>query len=106
MAAPAQTQPPSPVRIFGALTAHEQTAALKTAIELEVFTVIGEGELVSERPESGLPWGTNVAMIRTMPPLVGRSMISRARVIECCPGADRDDEVAGRIGPRRAGKRS
>ena len=48
MATPAQTQPPSPVRIFGALTAHEQTAALKTAIELEVFTAVGEGATTAQ----------------------------------------------------------
>jgi 2-polyprenyl-3-methyl-5-hydroxy-6-metoxy-1,4-benzoquinol methylase len=48
MATPAQTQPPSPVRIFATLTAHEQTAALKTAIELEVFTAISEGATTAQ----------------------------------------------------------
>jgi SAM-dependent methyltransferase len=35
--------PPYPSQIFATLTAYRQTAALKTAIELEVFTAIGEG---------------------------------------------------------------
>src|ERR1700728_3182707 len=34
---------PTPERIFGTLNAYQQTAALKTAIELDVFTVIGQG---------------------------------------------------------------
>ena len=41
MAAPAA--PPSPVRIFETLRAYQQTAALRTAIELDVFTIICEG---------------------------------------------------------------
>lgn len=34
---------PSPERIFGTLTAYQHTEALKAAIELDVFTKIGEG---------------------------------------------------------------
>src|SRR5436853_4466719 len=34
---------PTPERIFNALNAYEDTAVLKTAIELDVFTAIGEG---------------------------------------------------------------
>jgi 2-polyprenyl-3-methyl-5-hydroxy-6-metoxy-1,4-benzoquinol methylase len=34
---------PSPERIFGALNAFQSSAALKTAIELDIFTVIAEG---------------------------------------------------------------
>ncbi|HEX9919229.1 MAG TPA: class I SAM-dependent methyltransferase [Pyrinomonadaceae bacterium] len=34
---------PTPVRIFHTLTAYQQTAALKAAIELELFTAIAEG---------------------------------------------------------------
>ena len=34
---------PTPERIFNTLNAYEQTAVLKTAIELDVFTAIGEG---------------------------------------------------------------
>jgi 2-polyprenyl-3-methyl-5-hydroxy-6-metoxy-1,4-benzoquinol methylase len=34
---------PTPERIFNTLSAFQQTAALKTAIELDVFTKIGEG---------------------------------------------------------------
>lgn len=35
--------PPNPARIFQTLNAFQQTAALRAAIELEVFTAIGEG---------------------------------------------------------------
>jgi len=35
--------PPNPARIFQTLNAYQQTAALRAAIELEVFTAIGEG---------------------------------------------------------------
>jgi hypothetical protein len=35
--------PPSPERIFQTLTAYQQTAALKAAIELDIFTAIAEG---------------------------------------------------------------
>ena len=40
---PAHTGPPTPERIFNTLNAYQETAALKTAIELDVFTLIGEG---------------------------------------------------------------
>jgi hypothetical protein len=36
--------PPTPERIFQTLTAYQQTAALKAAIELDIFTAIGEGD--------------------------------------------------------------
>jgi ubiquinone/menaquinone biosynthesis C-methylase UbiE len=36
--------PPSPERIFLTLTAYQQTAALKAAIELDIFTAIAEGD--------------------------------------------------------------
>ncbi|MDQ1590354.1 MAG: hypothetical protein QOG71_981 [Pyrinomonadaceae bacterium] len=36
--------PPTPERIFQTLTAYQQTAALKAAIELELFTAIAEGD--------------------------------------------------------------
>ncbi len=39
----AEKQMPSPLRIFGALNGYQQTAALKAAIELDVFTAISEG---------------------------------------------------------------
>jgi len=35
---------PSPEHIFNTLNAHHQTAALKTAIELDLFTAIDEGK--------------------------------------------------------------
>ncbi|HEY0100605.1 MAG TPA: class I SAM-dependent methyltransferase [Pyrinomonadaceae bacterium] len=35
--------PPTPERIFQTLTAYQQTAALKAAIELDIFTAIAEG---------------------------------------------------------------
>src|ERR1700759_4237030 len=36
-------QQPTPERFFGAINAYQQTEAVKTAIELEIFTAIGEG---------------------------------------------------------------
>ena len=42
MATPTMNRP-TPERIFNTLTAFQQTAALKTAIELDIFTAIGEG---------------------------------------------------------------
>jgi 2-polyprenyl-3-methyl-5-hydroxy-6-metoxy-1,4-benzoquinol methylase len=38
-----QQQPPTPERFFNALNAYQQTEALKSAIELELFTAIAEG---------------------------------------------------------------
>jgi len=35
--------PPNPFRIFQTLNAYQQTAALRAAIELDIFTAIGEG---------------------------------------------------------------
>jgi len=43
MATTSPSRPPSPEHIFQALHAQHQTAALKAAIELELFTVIDEG---------------------------------------------------------------
>jgi 2-polyprenyl-3-methyl-5-hydroxy-6-metoxy-1,4-benzoquinol methylase len=43
MASPSQSQKPSPERIFGVLNAFHSSAALKTAIELGIFTAIAEG---------------------------------------------------------------
>jgi SAM-dependent methyltransferase len=42
-AAATPPQQPTPERFFGAINAYEQTEAIKTAVELEVFTVIAEG---------------------------------------------------------------
>jgi ubiquinone/menaquinone biosynthesis C-methylase UbiE len=42
--AAALAPPPSPERIFQTLTAYQQTAALKAAIELDIFTAIAEGD--------------------------------------------------------------
>jgi len=39
----AVTAPPSPARFFQVMHAYQQTAALKAAIELDLFTAIGEG---------------------------------------------------------------
>jgi len=36
-------QQPTPERFFNAINAHQQTEALKTAVDLEVFTAIAEG---------------------------------------------------------------
>jgi len=38
-----QQQSPTPERIFNAINAYEQTEAMKSAIELEIFTAIAEG---------------------------------------------------------------
>jgi len=43
MATPSQGAKPSPERIFSTLTAFQQTEALKAAIQLDIFTKIGEG---------------------------------------------------------------
>jgi len=43
MATGPQANRPTPERIFNALNAHQQTAALRAGIELGVFTAIGEG---------------------------------------------------------------
>ena len=42
------SESPSPALFFQTATAHIRTAALKTAIELEIFTGIGEGNQTSE----------------------------------------------------------
>jgi 2-polyprenyl-3-methyl-5-hydroxy-6-metoxy-1,4-benzoquinol methylase len=43
MAMPTDNAKPSPERIFDALNAYQQTAALKAAIQLDIFTAIREG---------------------------------------------------------------
>jgi 2-polyprenyl-3-methyl-5-hydroxy-6-metoxy-1,4-benzoquinol methylase len=43
MATPTHAGKPTPERIFNTLTAFQQTEALKAAIELDIFTKIGEG---------------------------------------------------------------
>lgn len=43
MATPSATNRPTPERIFTLMNAFQQTAALKSGIELDVFTAIGEG---------------------------------------------------------------
>ena len=43
MATPSTANRPTPERIFNTLNAYEQTAALRTAIELDVFSAIGAG---------------------------------------------------------------
>src|SRR6202007_1955590 len=43
MATTAPHQPPTPERFFNAINAYEQTEAMKTAVELEIFTAIAEG---------------------------------------------------------------
>jgi 2-polyprenyl-3-methyl-5-hydroxy-6-metoxy-1,4-benzoquinol methylase len=44
MASPTGQSQPNPELIFATLNAYQRTAALKAAIELDVFTAIGEGE--------------------------------------------------------------
>jgi SAM-dependent methyltransferase len=43
MATPTPSNRPSPEHIFNVLNAYQQSAALKTGIELDIFTAIGEG---------------------------------------------------------------
>src|ERR1700683_3627438 len=43
MATPSTTNRPTPERIFNLVSAFQNTQALKTGIELDVFTAIGEG---------------------------------------------------------------
>lgn len=43
MATPTTAGRPTPERIFNTLNAYEDTAVLKTAIELDIFTAVGEG---------------------------------------------------------------
>src|ERR1700733_5834034 len=43
MATATPPQQPTPERFFNAMNAHQQTEALKTALDLEVFTAIAEG---------------------------------------------------------------
>ncbi len=47
MTVPAQTPEPSPEHFLETMNAYQQTASLKAAIELDVFTAIGEGAEVS-----------------------------------------------------------
>jgi hypothetical protein len=48
MTTPALHQQPTPERFFNAINAYELTEAMKAAIELEIFTAIGEGNATSE----------------------------------------------------------
>ena len=43
MATTTPHQQPTPERFFNAINAYEQTEAMKTAVELEIFTAIAEG---------------------------------------------------------------
>src|SRR6266853_119539 len=43
-----QTQPPSPELVFDTLNAYQRSAALKAAIQLDVFTAIGEGNATAQ----------------------------------------------------------
>ncbi|HEY6392634.1 MAG TPA: methyltransferase dimerization domain-containing protein, partial [Bryobacteraceae bacterium] len=48
MSATSQPQPPSPALIFDTLNAYQRTAALRAAIELDLFTAIAEGKKTSQ----------------------------------------------------------
>ena len=47
MATTAQHQHPTPERFFNAINAYEQTEAMKSAVELEIFTAIAEGNITA-----------------------------------------------------------
>jgi 2-polyprenyl-3-methyl-5-hydroxy-6-metoxy-1,4-benzoquinol methylase len=49
MSTPLHTPEPSPVLIFQTMNAFQQTAALKAAIELDLFTAIGEGNATADK---------------------------------------------------------
>jgi ubiquinone/menaquinone biosynthesis C-methylase UbiE len=48
MSARSQPQPPSPALIFDTLNAYQRTAALRAAIELDLFTAIAEGKKTAQ----------------------------------------------------------
>jgi len=48
MSATSQPQPPSPALIFDTLNAYQRTAALRAAIELDLFTGIAEGKKTAQ----------------------------------------------------------
>lgn len=45
---PQQTRQPSPALIFDALNGYQRSQAIKTAVELELFTAIGEGQTTAK----------------------------------------------------------
>ena len=45
---PQQTRQPSPALIFDTLNAYQRSQAIKTAVELELFTAIGEGKTTAK----------------------------------------------------------
>jgi 2-polyprenyl-3-methyl-5-hydroxy-6-metoxy-1,4-benzoquinol methylase len=47
MATTASHQQPTPERFFNAINAYEQTEAMKTAVELDIFTAIAEGNITA-----------------------------------------------------------
>jgi DNA-binding IclR family transcriptional regulator len=47
MASAGTPQQPTPERFFGAINAYQQTEAMKAAIELGIFTAIGEGNITA-----------------------------------------------------------
>jgi ubiquinone/menaquinone biosynthesis C-methylase UbiE len=47
-AASVSTQPPTPERFFHAVNAHHETEAIKSAIELDIFTAIAEGNTTAQ----------------------------------------------------------
>jgi len=54
MSATSQPQPPSPALIFDTLNAYQRTAALRAAIELDLFTAIAEGKKTAQEIASGI----------------------------------------------------
>jgi 2-polyprenyl-3-methyl-5-hydroxy-6-metoxy-1,4-benzoquinol methylase len=47
VATPAQGQQPTPERFFNTVNAYQQTAAIRAALELEIFTAIAEGKVTA-----------------------------------------------------------
>src|SRR3989442_12263828 len=48
MAGPAETHQPSPILFFETINAYQRSAALKAAIELDLFTAVAEGTRTTE----------------------------------------------------------
>ena len=55
MSSAPHAQSPSPALFFDTMNAYQRTAALKGAIQLDVFTAIGEGNTTADSPRRAMP---------------------------------------------------
>ena len=72
--------PPSPQLFFDTINAYQRTAALKSAIELDLFSAIARGHNTPAAIASRLPARPFVTA-NTMPTMSPASMISRKTII-------------------------